>query len=41
MSDEAEQVYIERIQSFSPKLIVLRGFMRIIKRSFIAALMDA
>ena len=37
MSDEAEQVYIERIQSFSPKLIVLAGFMRIIKRPFIDA----
>ena len=37
MSDEAEQVYIERIQSFSPKLIVLVGFMRIIKRPFIDA----
>ena len=32
LTDEAEQVYIERIQSFSPKLIVLAGFMRIIKR---------
>ncbi len=37
MSDEAEQAYIERIQSFSPKLIVLAGFMRIIKRPFIEA----
>ena len=34
---EAEQVYIERIQSFSPELIVLVGFMRIIKRPFIDA----
>jgi phosphoribosylglycinamide formyltransferase-1 len=37
MTDEAEQSYIERIQSFSPKLIVLAGFMRIIKRPFIEA----
>jgi phosphoribosylglycinamide formyltransferase-1 len=37
MTDEAECAYIERIQSFSPKLIVLAGFMRIIKRPFIEA----
>lgn len=37
LSDEAEQAYIERIQSFSPKLIVLAGFMRIINRPFIEA----
>ena len=37
MTDEAEQSYIERIQSFSPKLIVLAGFMRIINRPFIEA----
>lgn len=37
LSDEAEQAYIERIQSFSPKLIVLAGFMRIIQRPFIEA----
>jgi len=37
LSDEAEQAYIERIASFSPKLIVLAGFMRIINRSFIEA----
>ena len=37
LTDEAEQVYIKRIQSFSPKLIVLAGFMRIIKRPFIDA----
>ena len=37
MTDEAEQAYIERIQSFSPKLIILAGFMRIIKRPFIEA----
>jgi len=30
-----EQIYIERIQSFSPKLIVLAGFMRILERRFI------
>ena len=37
LSDAAEQNYIERIQSFSPKLIVLAGFMRIIQPSFIEA----
>jgi phosphoribosylglycinamide formyltransferase-1 len=37
LSAEAEQAYIERIQSFSPKLIVLAGFMRIIGRPFIEA----
>lgn len=37
LSDEAEQTYIERIASFSPKLIVLAGFMRIINRPFIVA----
>lgn len=37
LSDEAEQAYIQRIQSFSPKLIVLAGFMRILKRPFIEA----
>lgn len=37
LSDEAEQTYIERIASFSPKLIVLAGFMRIINRPFIGA----
>lgn len=37
LSDAAEQAYIDRIQSFSPKLIVLAGFMRIITRPFIEA----
>jgi phosphoribosylglycinamide formyltransferase-1 len=37
LSEAAEQAYIERIQSFSPKLIVLAGFMRIITRPFIEA----
>jgi phosphoribosylglycinamide formyltransferase-1 len=37
LSDEAEQAYIERIASFSPRLIVLAGFMRIINRPFIEA----
>ena len=37
LNDKAEQAYIERIQSFSPKLIVLAGFMRILKRPFIEA----
>ncbi|MFT5836556.1 MAG: phosphoribosylglycinamide formyltransferase-1 [Candidatus Azotimanducaceae bacterium] len=37
LSNTAEQAYIERIQSFSPKLIVLAGFMRIITRPFIEA----
>lgn len=37
LSDAAEQAYIERIASFSPKLVVLAGFMRIIRRPFIEA----
>lgn len=37
LSKQAEQVYIERITSFSPKLIVLAGFMRIINQQFIDA----
>jgi len=37
LSEEAEQAYIERIQSFSPRLIVLAGFMRIITAPFIEA----
>jgi phosphoribosylglycinamide formyltransferase-1 len=37
LTDLAEQAYIERIQSFSPRLIVLAGFMRIIGRPFIEA----
>ena len=37
LSKTAEQAYIERISSFSPKLIVLAGFMRIINSSFINA----
>lgn len=37
LSKQAEQDYIERIASFSPKLIVLAGFMRIIDRPFIDA----
>lgn len=37
ITDEAEQKYIERIQSFSPQLVVLAGFMRIIRRPFIEA----
>jgi phosphoribosylglycinamide formyltransferase-1 len=37
LSDAAEQNYIERIQSFSPKLVVLAGFMRIIQPTFIEA----
>jgi len=37
LNDKAEQAYIERIQSFSPKLIVLAGLMRILKRPFIEA----
>ena len=35
LSKKAEQTYIERIQLFSPKLIILAGFMRILNRSFI------
>ena len=37
LGKQAEQVYIERIASFSPKLIVLAGFMRIINQKFIDA----
>lgn len=37
LSPEAEDAYIERIQSFSPKLIVLAGFMRIMSKKFIDA----
>lgn len=37
LSKPAEQAYIERIDSFSPKLIVLAGFMRILRRPFIDA----
>lgn len=37
LTEAAEQAYIERIQSFSPQLIVLAGFMRIIGQPFIEA----
>ena len=37
LSDAAEDAYIERIQNFSPKLIVLAGFMRVLSRKFIDA----
>lgn len=37
LSEEAEQAYIERIASFSPKLIVLAGFMRILRKPFVDA----
>lgn len=37
LSEEAEQAYIERISTFSPKLIVLAGFMRILRKPFIEA----
>lgn len=37
LSLEAERLYIERIKSFSPKLIVLAGFMRILRQVFIEA----
>ena len=37
LTNTAEQVYIERISSFSPKLIVLAGFMRIISSPLIDA----
>ncbi len=37
LSSEAEAAYIERIQTFSPKLIVLAGFMRILREPFIDA----
>ncbi len=37
LSEAAEQAYIERIEKFSPKLIVLAGFMRILRAPFIEA----
>lgn len=37
LSEAAEEAYIDRIASFSPKLVVLAGFMRIIERRFIEA----
>ena len=37
LSEAAEDAYIERIQSFSPQLIVLAGFMRIMSAKFIEA----
>ena len=37
LSKKAEQTYIERITSFSPKLVVLAGFMRILRAAFIDA----
>jgi phosphoribosylglycinamide formyltransferase-1 len=37
LSNAAEAAYIERIKSFSPKLIVLAGFMRILRAQFIDA----
>lgn len=37
LSKEAEKAYIERIGDFSPKLIVLAGFMRILRAPFIEA----
>lgn len=37
LSEDAEQAYIERVRSFSPKLVVLAGFMRIIRKPFIDA----
>ena len=37
LSKMVEQAYIKRISSFSPKLIILAGFMRIISNTFIDA----
>ena len=37
LSEEAEAAYIDRIQDFAPKLIVLAGFMRIIREPFLEA----
>ena len=37
LTPEADDAYIERIRSFSPKLIVLAGFMRILSDKFIDA----
>ncbi len=37
LSEAAEAAYVERIGAFSPKLIVLAGFMRILREPFIRA----
>jgi len=37
LDQEAEQRYIETIQSYEPHLIVLAGFMRVIKQPFLDA----
>ncbi len=37
LNEAAEEAYIERIKTFSPRLIVLAGFMRIIGPRFIEA----
>lgn len=37
LSEAAEAAYVARIQEFSPKLIVLAGFMRILREPFIEA----
>ena len=37
LSEEAEAAYIDRIQDFAPKLIVLACFMRIIREPFLEA----
>ena len=37
LSRDAEDAYIERIQNFSPQLVVLAGFMRILREKFIQA----
>ena len=37
LDETAEDAYIQRIQAFSPRLIVLAGFMRILRPKFIEA----
>ncbi len=37
LTPEAEAAYVARMQDFSPKLIVLAGFMRILREPFIQA----
>lgn len=37
LGNEAETAYIERVRDFSPSLIVLAGFMRILREPFVEA----
>ncbi len=37
LDDEAELAYIEQVENWAPDLVVLAGFMRVIKRRFLEA----